>query len=377
MASAFRSFVSFLLAALLTVSGSASALYFDGPLVIDSVEGVLDDIQVGERDNQTRIALLCTSNCALEKRSETEFLLRGAGVSFDLDLSARADNIDGLSATTHPDGAILTVRTDNQIEFANTKLCRIGERPAACIDLFFPQRVVQRSPAKQPTVAKAPAQPTQPELRDQPALRDRDVPEKIAAIANEDATTAIVTPSLREGSPARLRKFADKAPPVRLTTPNATLAKVQSAAPDVDISQDLQNGPASDLSLRAGSIDSLGTSSDQVDYSARVLAILDVTLTDEYCRLARTRLQDDPWALEAMVDVGLCYASRGDLTGAEDILSRLLDYQGDVYKAHVGRALIAELAGEKSVARRYYQSALNAQPPLQYANRITNAMNRL
>jgi len=97
-------------------------------------------------------------------------------------------------------------------------------------------------------------------------------------------------------------------------------------------------------------------------------------LTPAYCNNASATLQADAWALGAMVDVGLCAASRGDVVQADATLARLLEYTPDNYEALVGRALIAELAEEKGVARKYYQDALNSLPPIEESNRIVQAM---
>ena len=95
------------------------------------------------------------------------------------------------------------------------------------------------------------------------------------------------------------------------------------------------------------------------------------------CEGAKARLRTDAWALDAMVDVGFCTAVAGDLEAADGLFSRLLAYTPDNYEALVGRALIAAKAGEKSVARKYYQDALNAAPPIEESDRIVDAMAEL
>jgi Tfp pilus assembly protein PilF len=109
-------------------------------------------------------------------------------------------------------------------------------------------------------------------------------------------------------------------------------------------------------------------------FVSRIGAILEKDLTPAFCNNAEAALQADAWALGAMVDVGLCTAARGDLEEADAVLARLLEFTPDNYEALVGRAIIAEQANEKGVARKYYQDALNALPPLAESNRIENAM---
>jgi len=113
------------------------------------------------------------------------------------------------------------------------------------------------------------------------------------------------------------------------------------------------------------------------DFAEQVEKILAKNLEVGACEGAKARLRDDAWALDAMIDAGLCKAAKGDLEAAETDLKRLLSYTPDNYEALVGRALIAAKAGEKSVARKYFQDALNALPPIEESNRIVEAMDAL
>jgi len=291
----------------------------------------LDDIQVGERGNQTRIALICAGPCNLEKRGNSEFILRGAAADLSLDLSARSEHVVSLKAASRDGGSLLRIKANRAIDYANTKSCKIGGRAAACIDLFF------AAPGPAPSANNASQQSPAPDRAAKPALR--------------------------EGASERLGKFAQLTPPERLAPSSAgVLAKVQPIEKSIEVGK-----PA--IRLREPV-----TPADAFDYGARVRALLGKDLTPAFCNNAQATLQADPWALGAMVDVGLCTAARGDVSEGEDILSRLLEYTPDNYEAHVGRALIAAQAGEKSVARKYFQDALNALPPIEESNRIVQAM---
>ena len=114
-----------------------------------------------------------------------------------------------------------------------------------------------------------------------------------------------------------------------------------------------------------------------LNYAAEIKALLGKNLSPGFCASARATLQSDPWALQSMVDVGLCEAAAGNVEQADATLARLLEYTPDNYEAFVGRALIALQAGEKSVARRYFQSALNAPPPMAESSAIVAAMQAL
>ncbi|MBL4620549.1 MAG: hypothetical protein JKX88_10690 [Marinicaulis sp.] len=310
---------------------------------------LLDDVQVGERGNQTRIALICDSPCVVEKHGTRAFLLRGVNASLELDLSLRTKNVSMLSATPTQEGALLSISTVGVIEYANTKNCTIGGRPAACIDLFF-------------------ASVTKPEPSDEVAARIVKAPKlkngevKQSSIGNK---SAIAAPVLREGAPDRMIRFARLTPPERLTpAPGAILAKVQPVATAMEISKPTIRSETPLIPPK-------------FNFNRRIARILKKQLTPIHCATADLTLQADAWALDAMVDAGLCAAVRGDVEEADAMLARLLEYTPDNYEALVGRALIAAQANEKGVARKYFQDALNALPPIAESNRIVQAMSAL
>ncbi|MEO0880564.1 MAG: hypothetical protein AAFY22_12740 [Pseudomonadota bacterium] len=112
-------------------------------------------------------------------------------------------------------------------------------------------------------------------------------------------------------------------------------------------------------------------------FRERVADILGREFGAAQCEAARSRLDADAWALDAMVNVGLCMAADGEAAEADALLARLLSYTPDNYEALVGRALIAAEAGETGAAKRYFQEALNALPPIEESNRILFAMRSL
>ena len=94
-------------------------------------------------------------------------------------------------------------------------------------------------------------------------------------------------------------------------------------------------------------------------------------------RARRQGLIATPGALDAMIDVGFCKASAGDIEEADRLFTRLLAYTPDNYEALVGRALIAVENGETGDARKYFQDALNALPPIEESDLIVDAMQSL
>lgn len=309
----------------------------------------LEDVQVGERDLQTRIALICEGPCSIEKRADQQFFLRGVSSDMSLDLTDRSKNLDGFELIPEISGSLMSVNPARLIEYANAKPCVISERAATCIDLFF-----------------ADAKPRSAQIA--------------TPVLNASAPS-VAKPVLRESAPERLSRFSALAPPERLTPPTgARLASVQPVQqPPVPALREQQ---VDSRSLQAQAANRQPETSPRVpaqpfNYTDRVKALLGKNLSQGYCASAKASLQSDAWALESMVDVGLCEAAAGNAELAETMLSRLLEYTPDNYEAHVGRALIALQAGEKSIARRYFQDALDAPPPIEESTRIVEAMRAL
>ncbi len=305
----------------------------------------IGDIQVGERGNQTRIAFLCDGACILEKREADAFYLSGVDASFILDLSRRSKRVQSLRAIPQGDGSMLRIRTDAVIDHTRVKPCTVGGRDAACLDLFF-VAALQKNPS-----------PSAPSKQPKP------MQQASAASASGAAASPPPKPALREGAPERFKRFAQLAAPERLAPPvGVILAKVQPIEPSVEVRK-----PAIRKSQPL-------VEPVKLDFTARVKTLLKKDLSSAFCNNAAAALQADAWALGAMVDVGLCAAARGDVVQGDVTLARLLEYTPDNYQALVGRALIAEQAKEKGVARKYYQDALNSLPPIEESNRIVQAM---
>ncbi|MEO1243503.1 MAG: hypothetical protein AAFX54_16465 [Pseudomonadota bacterium] len=345
----------------LAAAGMAAVALTSGPDGAPRIS--LEDVQVGERGNQTRIALICDAPCVVEKLGAREFLLRGVDASMDVDLSTRTKNVAALLASPGEEGALLSVSTLAVIEYANTKNCTIGGRSAACIDLFFDLSSGATASVAPSAAATARAPQT---LRESPALKDSQPSRSQVASAPK-----VARPALREGAPERMMVFAGLTPPERLSPPTgAILAKVQPAEQLATVQPIERKVEIKRPSIRQPE----PMAPRRFDYSKRVSVILGKKLTASYCATADAMLRADAWALRAMVDAGLCAAARGDVEEADAMLARLLEYTPDNYEALVGRALIAIEAQEKSVARKYFQDALNALPPIEESNRIVEAM---
>lgn len=351
----------------------------------------LHDVQIGEQGDRTRIALVCEADCSLSKHSNSDFLLRGANADLNLELGEHSNNVAGLTAISAGGGSLVKVIVGREIDYVDAKSCAAGGRKAACIDLYFKPlkaaaaRTTAASAPVRTATAPATASPPRPALRaetkagadktaeaktaqtNRPILREPPKTRVSASAARiASAASTVKAPGLRDGGGARIFRFAEMTSPERFAPPQGvTLAKLQPA-----------NAPsafhAASVRLKPASATLPGLSVDQ-----QILTILGKDLNPEYCARARAILNSDPWALKAMGDIGLCALVEGEAEEAEAILSRLLEYTPDHYEAHVGRALIAAEAGERSVARKYFQDALNALPPIEESDRIVAAMNSL
>lgn len=339
-----RIFVSAAMGASLLVLAGAGAV----ALSDDTPERpLITDIRVGERGLQTRIALFCETPCAPEPRGDGAFFLPGAADAFELDISDAGARALRLESIVMNGGSALIIDYLGTVEESTAGPCMVAGRAASCLDLFFAESAVPDEP-EPGSVAAA------------PAIRDEAQPERVAAAPEETDPVSASPPALRETADERLTEYASLSEPERLQPP--ILAKVQPIEETVTIGTPTLR-PSEPLTTKAGR-----------DFEGRIATLLGRSLTPAYCNNAEATLQTDAWALGAMVDVGLCAAARGDAVDAESILSRLLEYAPDNYEALVGKAVIAELAGERGAALRFYQDALDATPPVRESARIVEAM---
>ncbi len=349
-----RIFVSAALGASLFVLAGAGAV----ALTDDAAEPpVITDIRVGERGLQTRIALFCETPCTPEPRGDGAFFLPDARDNFELDISDAGTRALRIQSIVMSGGSALVVSYDGALADTDAVPCEVGGREAACLDLYFLE--AKEEDARTESVVQSEAAEETATLAEAPPIRDTAQPEKIAA-APAPAVAVMAKPALREAASERLTQFAKLAAPERLSPP--ILAKVQPIEESVTVGTPTLR-PSRSLAVKV-----------ERDFAGRINTLLGKTLTPAYCNNAEATLQTDAWALGSMVDVGLCAGARGDAIEAESILSRLLEYSPDNYEALVGKAVIAELAGERGAALRFYQDALNVPPPVRESARIVEAM---
>jgi tetratricopeptide (TPR) repeat protein len=294
----------------------------------------LQDVQVGESGRLMRIALICSEDCNVAPRAGGGFFLSGVAADLDVDLSGRSVHARAIAVDPQEGGSLMRLDVSETVARASIKPCSIDGLAASCIDIEFaagdpPQRTASAAPA----AAKGKAA------------------EKLIVPAPPSAIQASA-PALREAPQEDLLTFARLAPPERLEPPGARRAII--------------------IKERAATL----LESD-IDIGKMASAILERRFGVGECEGAQAKLRMDAWALEAMIDVGFCSAIAGDLQKAEGVFQRLLDYTPDNYQALVGRALIAAKQGERAVAKKYFQDALNSLPPIAESDRIVAAMAKL
>lgn len=330
-------------AALFVAAGSGSIAFSEDASPLTAIT----DVRIGERGPVTRIAIFCSTPCKPQLRGPSSFNLPGSADAFNLDFSEVSDRVTGFSSSPGIGGALLSFQTSKSVTHAAVSRCSVSSREAMCIDLFFEEAEIGDS--SKTTIATA-----------------GDEASKITRSDAQSASAsmpAAVPGELRETANQRLSVFAELSPPERLQVPTPPiLAKVQPIEKTVAVATP---------TLRA---ETISRSRVIPNFSDRIRVLLGKQLTTSFCNGAEMALQSDAWALNAMGDVGLCAAARGDFVEAEAILSRLLEYTPDSYEALVGRAVIAEIAGERGAALRYYQDALDSPPPVEESTRIIEAM---
>ncbi len=346
-------------------AGSANAAAQDEPVT----ENALEDVQVGESGNLMRVALICRTDCRVGARAGGAFFLPEIVAALDIDLKGRTKIAEALAFKPVAGGSALEIKASAAVNKASIKPCLIDGLAASCIDIEFGAARVQAA-ANAPSAAPNAA----PSLAPKPAKAEtalRENPSANAQAASTPKAPASERPALRETTGEERLVFARFAAPERLTPPEVAPSQ-QSAPQQASIIRE-RNEPRPILREdRAAAF--IGS---DIDIASEAEAILGKRLGVAECGGAQARLRADAWALDAMVEVGFCEASSGALEKADGVFSRLLAYTPDNYEALVGRALIAAKTGERAVARRYYQDALNALPPIEESNRIVAAMARL
>lgn len=312
----------------------------------------LADIEIGEKGDVLRVALICSRPCELAP-VEGGVRLKGVRAKVDIDLAARSALAERL--TVVPDGEESLVRLTAASPVRQTTIlsCEAATGPAPCIEYRFGARSsesAQSVPLRDPTA--------------ETAATSREPP-FIGALTLDPA------PGLRDEPAAGVVYLDGFAPPERLSPPAAATPAAATPEARLPVNVDVRRPTL----LSVDRAEALGQG-PAFDFRAEAMAILGKSMSVGDCEGAKARLQADAWALDAMIDAAFCKAGEGRLDAADADFSRLLAYTPDNYEALVGRGLIAFAVGDRDRGKALFQDALNALPPIAESDRIVEAMER-
>ena len=389
-------------AALLVAGLVASLVAAGAATALGAAQNTLSDVQVGEKDRLMRIALVCEKGCQIDQRDDGGFLIADISSDLKIPLAGRSQHADALSFRPTNAGSVLAITASRRVESAAIHPCMVRGSSASCIDVTFAEAsaapviaaqsnaaiapVVVSSPARGVDYSKPSAEPATvppvaaaPETSAKPA-KFREAPTKPVTTS---ADVAVNAAPLSVPEPPKKKPSTEIAPapkPSLRASPRKEILSFNGlgeAAPSTAIAAPKLAALRSASQPETMINPNFNRRTTPIDFGQKARLLLGRSLTDEVCHSAQTTLNEDAWALDAMVDVGFCKALAGDLSAADSLFARLLAYTPDNHEALLGRALIAAEAGEKGVARKYFQDALDAAPPAEVAERITQTIREL
>jgi hypothetical protein len=354
--------------AALLVSGCAAAVFAVAAIAAEP-GGKLEDVQIGERGDILRVALICTTRCDITPGAGVDFRINGVAADLEIDLSARSALARRLTISAAEGSSVVRIDAAARVNEARVITCQSDTGAAPCIEFRFEPGERTAHPAG-PASAKKPSP--------KPAIRDKgDAKSEAHAPGGEKdlpfigAIILAPGPVLRDEPAAGVLYLPQFAPPERLAPPSEA-----QDPPGEEVSGLPANvGVARPSLISVDRAAALGAGAS-FDIKRETAEILGKSLDVGVCEGARARLQGDAWALDSMIDLAYCKAADGKLEEADADFARLLAYTPDNYEALVGRGLIAIASGEREKGLAFYQDALNALPPIDESDRIVEAMKR-
>lgn len=335
----------------------------------------LEDVQIGERGDTLRVALICSDACNVTPGDGLDFRINGVAAELQLDLANRSALAKWLTIAPANGGSIVHLVSQGRIDAARVITCQSDSGLAPCLEYRIaaaPHGAGPSAPAAMHPKPAAPAlrtdAPTQAEARASEA--DKDLPFIGAVILAPQ-------PTLRDEPASGVLYLPQFSPPERLTPP----AKEDRSGNDEQNTSDVLGALSGKIEVGRPSLVSLDRAATLgkgavFDLKSEATEILGKSFGVGVCEGARARLMGDAWALDAMIDLAFCKAADGQLQEADADFSRLLNYTPDNYQALVGRGLIALAQGDRDKGLELYQDALNALPPIAESDRIVAAMER-
>lgn len=352
----------------LALAAGAAAVFAVAAIAAEPVQK-LEDVQIGERGEILRVALICSTRCDVVPGAGVDFRINGVAAELDVDLAKKSALATRLTIAPSNGSSVVRLDTAARINAARVVSCRSDSGLAPCIEYRFEPEPRAARPAE--TAAAAPVPP-------RPAIREDGAggrEERMAGRKDDPPFIGAVIlaprPVLRDEPADGVLRLPQFAPPERLAppqpSPQSAAEPIGALPANVDIARP---------SLIA--VDRAGTLGQGVafDIKREAAEILGKSFSVGACEGAKARLQGDAWALGAMIDFAFCKAADGKLEEADADFARLLAYTPDNYEALVGRALIALAAGDRDKGAAFFQDALNALPPIAESDRIVEAMER-
>ncbi|MEL6359554.1 MAG: hypothetical protein AAFR21_00610 [Pseudomonadota bacterium] len=317
----------------------------------------LVDFLVAEDEKSLTLAFLCVSDCSARQDELNRTLIDGVSTDFFIDLSGRNKMLDSIRLTNEQQGySVLTVMSGVQLTVDPLKTCETRFGNAACVQVrALDDEVSAIATERAPALAEGESLPIIGSLR--------PIPE--SASPNPESSGELLSEPERFVPPSDLARPKAVTPVVGSSNDARASLRTVSTVPTVQAEQD-------GIATRAAAIVAAS-----FDLRTEIETILGRPFTNTSCQEANQLLQEDAWALNAMVELAFCKAIDGDLIGAEQDFSRLLTYTPDNYEALVGRALLESEKGNVTGAVAFFQDALDALPPIEESDRIVAAMNRL
>lgn len=374
----------------------------------------LQDVQIGEKDQVTRLALICLRPCPVTQQGE-QFLVAGLTEMATLPIGRASKNATSLTLTPlkanrdadDATGSLLTIVSEKALLRTHISPCTASGAPATCLDLEFSRQPyagtkrVQSAAHESPSKSASPITPGEREAQKQrtsaPSKKAKSAATQSPLSRSAPQLAAVVEPATAKKTaagpgPASAPPAPSLAPPslapqsLAPTNPaaRATLAAVlrnpasplrlTPLRPTPQPARDSADGPVLVTAAPSTRTVLKPVETDRVlarvDFRAYAETVLDTRFDGDRCDTAQKTLEADAWALDAMGVIGFCRAAAGQFPEAEDIFKRLLTLQPENYEALVGRALIAGVAGETGVALKFLNEALALNPPSTVVKRI-------
>ena len=122
------------------------------------------DVQIGEKGDVMRVALVCRSDCAVGARAGGVFHLPGVVSTLAIDLAGRSKNAKSLTFTPVDGGTDLNIASNKALSGAAIRACTVDKQPASCIDLEFVKPGSRADIRGEPVLASLQPLPIRPRI---------------------------------------------------------------------------------------------------------------------------------------------------------------------------------------------------------------------